>query len=183
LAKVVSKTWVPLKLAAEQLGENVETTRLRLVHRQLKGEKRGRRWFVEPQALAKEVAERGGTRSPLARIDSLEANVGALAAEVERLGVEFAELRDRPNDPTLELEVLRRERDRYRAEASTLREAAIRANAGQRSIAAGFRKVLDAVDENADALTELLGPRDVSDLLESRELDYLVENAKAFWGG
>lgn len=116
----------------------------------------------------------------------LEAKVDSLESTVRRLSAHFDAVGGEPS----ESETVRQERDRYRAEASALREAAIRANAAQRSMADGFRRVLDAVEENADAMTEVLGPRSVSDLLdyagpvaERGEADHVVPNANAFWGG
>ena len=133
-----------------------------------KGEQRGpgRRWFIEPESLAELVVARGGATNADARIESLETKINSLTSELQHLRRELEALRADPSDPASAsgFEVLRRERDHYRAEASTLREAAIRANAGQRLLAEGFRKVLDAIEENADALSETLGPRSPDDV-------------------
>jgi hypothetical protein len=192
LAKIEIDNWIALARAAEQLGENAETTRLRIGRRELKGEKRGRagRWFIEPQSLARLVAARGGSRTADARFDLLESRVDSLTTAVQELIARIQTLPSAPADRTLEMGMLSRQRDRFRAEASTFREAAMRANASQRSMAAAFRLVLDALDENADALTEMLGPRDLDDLLrqglsseEHHDADDLVNDAEAFWGG
>lgn len=166
MANTLRDDWVSLKQAAQQLDENAETTRLRIGRGELRGEQRGRggRWFVEPQSLANLVSARGGSQRPEARIGSLESKIDQLTSAVEQLRSDMQGLRSDPIEQRVDLETLARERDRYRAEASTLREAAIRANAGQRSMAEGFRKVLDAVDENANALSELLGPQSPADV-------------------
>lgn len=147
------REFVPLAEAARALGETPENTRLRLLRKELVGEQRGkgRRWHVEAESLARLVDLRPARASVDRRIDQLTAEMREIAAEVEHL-------RTRAGTAE-ELHTVRRERDRYRAEASTMREAAIRANAAQRAAAKGFRDVLDALDYQADALTELLGPR------------------------
>lgn len=169
---MTGKNWIPLKQAAQQLGENAETTRLRAVGRELVAEQRGRgrQWFIESQSLASLVSTRDGSQAPDARLDRLESKIDLLASGVEQLRADVEGVRGDRTDEGVNLDALGQERDRYRAEASTFREAAIRANAGQRAIVEGFRKVLDAVEENANALSELLGPQSPNDVAAHPEI-------------
>jgi chromosome segregation ATPase len=159
-----SPEFVPLKIAAAALGESTENTRLRAKRGALVAKQRGRRneWFIESKSLAKLLGDLGRTPRTAPAIDELAAEVRLLAAEVEAL-------KGRASTSDDEVQSLRLERDRYRAEASTMRETAIRANAAQRAAAAGFRQVLEALEEQANALTELLGPRSPSEFGVSDE--------------
>jgi chromosome segregation ATPase len=149
--------FVPLKEAARQLGETRERTRQRLIDRQLVGEQRGKKrlWFVDAKSLATVLEALGRVAND---------DLAALAAEVKRLASEIAALKAAQSPSDQELGRLRGERDRYRAEAATMREAAIHANAAQRAAVESFRRLLDALEEQADAVTELLGPRSPEDL-------------------
>lgn len=148
--------WVPLSVAASTLRLGVERTRKLLADGPLLGEQRGGRnqWFVDPQSLAKELAERGGPWE--SELDRLIAEVHGLVGRVVAL-----EASEWPSSAGARTAA---ERDHYRAEASTMREVAIRANAAQRAAIAGFRQMLEAMDEQANLVSELLGPRTPADL-------------------
>lgn len=148
--------WIPLKAAAPELRLSQEMTRQLVDSGPLVGEQRGGRnqWFIDPQSLANEVAKRGGPWMNA---------VDTLAAEVRTLGERVAALEGSGRVSSPEGRTAT-ERDHYRAEASTMREVAIRANAAQRAAFASFRQMLEAMDEQTNLVSELLGPRTPVDL-------------------
>jgi hypothetical protein len=58
------------------------------------------------------------------------------------------------------------ERDRYRAEAAAAKEVALRVNAAAREAGEGTRKLLEALELQADALSQFLAPGSPADLLD-----------------
>jgi hypothetical protein len=133
----------------------VERTRKLIETGRLVGEQRGGRnqWFIDPQSLANEIAERGGPWET--DVDRLAAEVRGLVGRV--VALEGSDLAGSSGARTAAA------RDQYRAEASTMREVAIRANAAQRAAIAGFRQMLEAMDEQTNLVSELLGPRTPAD--------------------
>jgi hypothetical protein len=63
------------------------------------------------------------------------------------------------------VEALQRERDRFRAEAASAKEAALRVNAAARDTDKAVRGLLEVLEAQADALTQLLAPSTADDLL------------------
>jgi hypothetical protein len=148
--------WLPLKAAARELRLDPERARQLAQAGTLVGEKRGGRnaWFIDPQSLAKELKVRGGP---------WEDGVAKLAAEVRSLAGQVAALEGAGAGARSESGA-EAERDQYRAEAATMREVATRANAAHRDTIAGFRQVLEAMEEQTNLVSELLGPRTLAEL-------------------
>jgi len=153
--------WIALKAAATKLRLGAEMTRKLAKNGQLVGEQRGGRnqWFIDPQSLANEIAERGGP---------WEGEVEKLADEVRRLVGKVAALETAGTGDPHEARAAS-QRDQYRAEAATMREVAIRANAAHRAAVGGFRQMLEAMEEQTNLVSELLGPRTPVDLGASGE--------------
>lgn len=142
--------------AARELSVTPQTIRNWIRAERLEGKKVGRAWVVSAAAVQRE-AQRAPRRE---RSGSTERQLAALVAAVERL-----EARSTTSEELLEL--TRRERDHFRADAATAREAALRVNAAAGEINAAVRHLLSILELQSDALTQLLAPATPGDLRAS----------------
>lgn len=116
----------------------------------------GREWQIDAAA----VAERAGSIPPSRRrrpAASTEVSVDEIVEAVIRRLCQ-------PPDTSAVAEV-RRERDRYRSDAAAVREAALHLTQAAREVRVGMAAALAALDEQAEALSALLAPGSVADLL------------------
>jgi hypothetical protein len=117
------------------------------------------RWKVEVASVQDHLAKFGQKpQRPPGR--------GELAAEVQRLADAVRRLEGRERDPSGHLDALTRERDRYRADAATMREAALRLNALAGDACGAMRQTLEMLDQQRDALAQLLSPGSPQDLMQ-----------------
>jgi hypothetical protein len=64
------------------------------------------------------------------------------------------------------------DRDRYRADATTSREAALRVNAAAKDLREVVGRLLGVLDEQSEALTQLLAPATPADVLSDSRARY-----------
>jgi transposase len=143
--------------AAARLGVTTQTVRNWIRRGDLDARLRGRTWVIDGASLQR-LATTRPRRSDRASSGPIEDRLEDLTAAVERLTASqstSAEL----------LEALRRERDRFRAEAAASKEAALRVNSAARDTHRAVRQLLDVLEHQADALTQLLAPGSPEDLL------------------
>jgi excisionase family DNA binding protein len=140
------------KAAAVALGVTQQTVRNWIDSGKLKGTRSGRPYQVTSQSVEQILAQEG--KRTLAPRHRSQTEIDALAKEVRRLA-----------DQSAAVAALASERDRYRAEAATLREAAAQVNAASREAYAGMRQLLDAMQLQSEALSQLLGPSTPDDVL------------------
>lgn len=152
--------WLTTAQVAEVLGVGEERVRQLCRAGELAARKvrSGREWQVDATAVAGRagsVARPRRPRSPAPAGPSLDELAEAVARRL-----------DWPlNEATLcEVE---RERDRYRSEAAAVRESALHLSRAVTEVRAGMTALLDAMDEQAEALAALLAPGAVADLLPS----------------
>jgi excisionase family DNA binding protein len=134
--------------AAERLGLTTQAVRNRIRAGTLPGTKDERgRWRIPSGAVP---------RAPLTAVipDSLDDRVAALERELGALREAQAH---READ-------LQNERDRHRADAVAAREVALHLNAAVAEARAAAQSLLNALDAQADALTQLLTPGSPADL-------------------
>lgn len=150
--------WLTTAQAAEVLGVGEERVRQLCRSGELVAGKvrSGPEWQVDAASVAERansVARPRRPRSPATGGPSLDELVAAVA---RRLGTssEDAILRD-----------VERERDRYRSDAAAVRESALHLTRAVTEVRAGMTALLDAMDEQAEALAALLAPGGVADLL------------------
>lgn len=79
------------------------------------------------------------------------------------------QLLDRETSAERALAAVERERDRYRADAATVREAALRVNGAAEELRRVIPGLLSVLDEQAGALAQLLGPTTPDELLRTQE--------------
>jgi hypothetical protein len=98
------------------------------------------------------AAPNAGTLSAITkRLADIEMRVSAMAAEQDAAQAAAA--------------AISRERDRYRADAAAAREAVLRLAGVNRDAVGAARQLLDALDAQADAIAQLVGPGSPQDLL------------------
>ncbi len=138
--------------SAHELGCSRQTIRNWLHEGKLAGAQRENgRWDVDAAGVNDHLVKLGRKRS--ASSDTTE-----LAGEVRRLATVVEELEQRESSAATALEALTRERDRYRAEAATMREAAIRLNAAAADAHGAMRQTLTVLEQQREALAQLLAP-------------------------
>ena len=130
--------------AAELLGLSPQAVRDRVKNGGLGGEKKGRYWYVNHADVLS--APRPKRRS----------------VSLHTIQEEIAELRERETERDQGfrqiLDVVERERDRYRAEAATAKEAALRVNAAASELRDAVFSLLQNTEQQSAALTQLLAP-------------------------
>lgn len=140
--------------AAHRLGITQQAVRDRLRAGTLTGRSEGRAWRVDVASLPTE-----GTRAtPEATLDAL---VRRLDRIEERLGV-LAAVQEAAKESQ---EALVRERDRHHADAAAAREAALQLTGVTRDAVGASRQLLEALERQADAIAQLVGPGSPGDLL------------------
>lgn len=146
---------IPAAQAAQQLRVTPQTVRNWLRDGQLEGAKRGTRWFVERTSIELRELDAGG---PQTAGREIEDRLDEIAISVERL------LSQESQSSQL-LAAVERERDRYRAEAATSKEAALRVNAAAAEIDGAVRRLLKVLELQSGALEQLLAPSSPQDLI------------------
>jgi excisionase family DNA binding protein len=123
----------------------------------LPARKEGRLWLVREQDVDRLAAGRAASQ-PRASTAGVEDRLRELTEAV-------ALLNEREAASAALVEALARERDRFRADAAASREAALRVNAAAREIDRAVRGLLDVLELQSDALTQLLAPASPEDLV------------------
>lgn len=157
--KIDHSEFVSAAEAARMLGVSSETIRKRLADGKLSGQRDAMgSWRVERASAEAWLAKFGQKKRPrLGDHSALAAEVGRLAEAVDRL--------ERDGTQSSEhLAAVTRERDRYRADASTMRETALQLNAAAQEANGALRQVLAILERQSAALGELLAPGSPQDL-------------------
>jgi excisionase family DNA binding protein len=123
---------------------------------ELAARKHGRIWLVDARDLERFAGTRPARQQPAS--DSVGDQLRELTEAVAQLG-------EREAASARLVEALERERDRFRAEAAASKEAALRVNAAAQEIDKAVRRLLEVLELQADALTQLLAPSSPDDLL------------------
>lgn len=146
--------------AATELGLSSQAVRDRIIDGRLDASKGPTgRWEIASASLDGYIAAHGrrrrGEADPsqdvMRRLDELATSIDLLR-------------KDRGASAGL-LESVERDRDRYRAEAATAREAALRVVAAARDTYAAIEQLLPALREQNDALAQLLVPGSPQELM------------------
>jgi hypothetical protein len=137
-----------------------QTVRNWIAGQRLAGWKQGNAWVVDAASLEECAATRPAAAPPGSNPADVEEQLRELTAAVDRLAA-------RESDSALLLEAIRRERDRFRAEAASAKAAALRVNAAARETDKAVRQLLDVMEAQADALTQLLAPSTAADLMDN----------------
>jgi excisionase family DNA binding protein len=137
--------------AAERLGRTPQTVRNWLHDGKLAGVQAGKRriWRVDEASLAPFVPP---TSTSLVRHDAPE-----LLDQLNRL-------MDRELAAERAIRTIEAERDRHRADAAAAREAALRVNAAAKDLREVVQRLLSVLDEQSEALTQLLTPGSPADM-------------------
>ena len=144
--------------AARRLGVTPQTVRNWIAGERLTGWRQGRAWVVDAASLEACAATRPAAPPAARKPAEVEERLRELTAAVDRLVA-------RESDSAMLLEALQRERDRFRAEAASAKAAALRVNAAARETDKAVRQLLDVMEAQADALTQLLAPSTAEDLM------------------
>jgi hypothetical protein len=94
--------------------------------------------------------------------DPTLAGITERLAEIERRMSSMAAAQDAA---AASVDAIARERDRYRADAASAREAALHLASGTRDAVGAARQLLDALDAHAEAIAQLVRPGSPQDLL------------------
>lgn len=140
--------------AARRLGISQQAVRDRLRAGTLSGHQARGEWRVAAAQLPAQAppTTNAATHSAITeRLAAIEQRISSMAAAQE--AAESAG------------DAITRERDRYRAEAASAREAALRLAGVTRDAVGATRQLLDALDAQADAIAQLVGPASPQDLL------------------
>jgi predicted DNA-binding protein (UPF0251 family) len=144
-------------VAAAQVGVSTQTIRNWLRSSKLRGYQDDQgRWQVE-------LASLHGQRTKPAR-ESGEPPVDDLRREIQQIAAAVNALKLSEATSLRLVDSLERERDRYRAEASAAREAALSLVAAAREVDGAVRQTLRVLELQAEALVQLLAPGSPGDL-------------------
>lgn len=146
--------------AARKLGVSDQTVRNWLQTGDLEGHKASNgRWAVQNADVQRRLAKFGRKKRGVG-------DLGPLAAEVRRLAEAVEELRQEraPVSPA-EVELLMKDRDRYRTDAATMREAAFHLNSAAGEAYDAMKQTLSVLEAQREALAQLLGPGSPEDLV------------------
>jgi predicted transcriptional regulator len=148
---------VGVAAAAEELGVTSQTVRNQVRAGLLAGRKDDRgRWRVEASSVQASLDTHGRG----AHGDA----TASLRSDVRRLATALEELRANWTLASDGADMLRGERDRYRAEAAAARSAAVSLIAAAREVEGAVKQTLKILDLQADALVQLLAPGSPEDL-------------------
>jgi excisionase family DNA binding protein len=157
-------TELPASEVASRLAVTSQAVRDWIHAGNLAARKEGRRWLVDAKDFERFAQARRGREqlTPVA-VGDQHRTVG-VEDQLRRLAEAVARLGEREAASARLVEALERERDRFRAEAAASKEAALRVNAAAREIDTAVRRLLDVLELQADALTQLLAPASPEDL-------------------
>jgi hypothetical protein len=166
-AKALGSTkYLTVAAAAGRLGVSDQTVRNRLRSGPLRGRQDASGYWQVEAASVEEY--RAAHPSAFADADLADSDV---ASRLEELGVKVDALlaRDAATADLVaslqrERAALARERDHYRADAAAAKAAALDVNAAARGLDASVRPMLDVLERQRDALTQLLAPGSPEDL-------------------
>lgn len=150
-----SNDCISASTAASLLGVTSQTVRNWIRAGKLEGwQGTNGRWSVKRGSL--DLADLS-TKMPASGADDLERRLSSLGQTVDALQNERAAVQQT-------LEAVERERDRHRADAAALRDAAIRMNLMSRDVATAVRQMLDVLEQQSELVSQLLAPSTVSEL-------------------
>ena len=143
--------------AASRLGVSAQTIRNWARQQTLTGQQDAKgRWSIDAAAVEKRLASEGRKSPRTVDVNRLAQRVEDLATAVEALTAK--------NSPPELLSALERERDQYRAQAMAVRGAALSLTSAAREVDGAVRLLLGVLEQQADALVQLLAPASPHDL-------------------
>jgi hypothetical protein len=157
------QTWMRVGAVAKDLGLSTQAVRDLIRSEKLAGSKDPEgRWLIDAASTAAYLETHGRRKPDAASVEKIERRLDDLAQEVEALKKSSVGSVDL-------LAAAERERDRFRAEAATAREAALRlvGSAEEKShVVEGLLKVLQ---QQEAAVLQLLAPASLDDLVPVNE--------------
>ncbi|HXC79465.1 MAG TPA: helix-turn-helix domain-containing protein [Candidatus Acidoferrum sp.] len=142
--------------AGHELGVSAQTVRDWARSGKLRGSQGPTgRWLIEDSSVQEVVATEGRRGRPVNH--DLERRLDIVVEEV-------AMLRTRDVTENELVSALTRERDRYRADSATIREAALKLAVAAREQHRAVKTLLEVLDLQADTLAELLAPASLHDM-------------------
>lgn len=155
------QTWIRVSRGAEELGLSTQAVRNLIRAGKLAASKDPEgRWLIDEASVDRYLARHGRRKPEAAGMGRIEERLDDLARSIESLRESNASARQL-------LESTERERDKHRAEASAVKEAALRLVGSAQetnSVVSGLLKVLQ---QQEDALVQLLAPGSPADLMPS----------------
>lgn len=160
-AKIMEeRTWISVSDAADQLGMSSQAVRDLIRSNKLDGRKNASdRWRVDPNSLSRYISEHGRKERGASPVELLEQRLNELTRRVDSLQESTAE--------GSRLETAERERDRYRSDASTLREVARLYVEASEDTDAAVASLFAASRKHRDALAQLMRPGSPEGLMSS----------------
>ena len=148
-----AKQTITVAEAAKRLGCTTQTVRNWLLAGKLTGYQSGKRriWHVDEASVTPLI--RPGSTSPL-----------VVSGEVHEVLEQLRQLMGRELAAERLVRAIEADRDRYRADAATSREAALRVNAAARDLRDVVQRLVGVLDEQSEALTQLLAPATPADV-------------------
>jgi excisionase family DNA binding protein len=147
-----------VSVAAQRLGVTTQTVRNWIRSGALPAHKDQGIWVVDAESVERYAVERPERRGHGAStVGSIEERLTALTTMVTSLVQRETATREL-------VEALQNERDRFRAEVATAKDAALRVNAAARETYAAVGELLAVLDRQADALAQLLAQASPQDL-------------------
>jgi excisionase family DNA binding protein len=140
--------------AARRLGITQQAVRDRVRAGTLSGRREGREWRVDAANLPSKAPA-----TPRAL------STGVIAQRLTDIESRLSEMSSAQQSADSAAAAIARERDRYRAEAAAAREAALRLSGVTRDAVGAARQLLEALDAQAEAIAQLVGPGSPQDVL------------------
>jgi transposase-like protein len=140
---------------ARRLGVTSQAVRDWIRSGQIVARKSDRIWIVDGNSVECFAATRRDLKLAPARVEDRLRELTEAVAQLSAREAASAQL----------LRAVERERDRFRAEAAASKEAALRVNSAAREVDQAVRHLLEVLELQADALTQLLAPSSPEDLL------------------
>jgi len=156
------QTWTRVSQAATELGLSTQAVRNLIRGGKLAAAKDPEgRWLIEEASVSAYLARHGRHKPPPAGLERIEAMLDELTRSV-------ASLQKSNASATQLLEATERERDKHRAEAAAVREAALRLVGSAQETNSVVSGLLGVLKQQEEALVQLLAPGSLDDLMPAR---------------
>lgn len=157
-----TQTWTRVSQAAGELGLSTQAVRNLIRSGKLEaGKDPEGRWLIDSTNLSEYLALYGRSKPASPGLDRIEERLDELSRSV-------ASLRESNASATQLLEMTERERDKYRADAAAVREAALRLVGSAQETNSVVSGLLNVLQQQEDALVQLLAPGYLDDLMPSQ---------------
>ncbi len=157
-----TQTWIRVTPLADQLGLTAQAVR-NLIHAgKLDADKDPEgRWLIDVASAAEYLANHGRHKPATVGLEAVE-------RKLEELARDISELRELNMSTSRLLDAVERERDRYRVDASTTRAASLSLLGASRETRSVVTGLLASLQQQEDALVQLLAPGSPEELTASR---------------